>query len=73
MYGKEIMLSYAILAPCRLYKSLGDYDVLRGIFKSTHVGTKGNTREALEAEERADYMEALRLYKEVCVCWKSGE
>lgn len=49
----------------RLYKSLGDYDVLHGIFKSSHVGTQGITREALEAEERVDYMEALRLYKDV--------
>jgi len=49
---------------CRLYKSLGDYDVLRGVF-SQQIGTKPITREALEAEERGDYLEALRLYKEV--------
>lgn len=50
----------------RLYKSLGDYDVLRGVF-SGHVGTKSITQEALEAEERADYVEALRLYKDVSI------
>ena len=49
---------------CRLYKSLGDYDVLHGVF-SRQIGTKPITREALEAEERRDYFEALRLYKEV--------
>ena len=51
---------------CRLYKSLGDYDVLHGVF-SRQIGTKPITREALEAEERRDYFEALRLYKEVSV------
>ena len=51
----------------RLYKSLGDYDVLHGVF-SRQIGTKPITREALEAEERRDYFEALRLYKEVSSC-----
>jgi DNA-dependent protein kinase catalytic subunit len=50
-----------------LYKSLGNYDAVRGIFGS-HVGTKNSTKEALEAEERVEYAEALQLYKEVCVC-----
>ena len=49
---------------CRLYKLLGDYDVLHGVF-SRQIGTKSITRKALEAEERRDYFEALRLYKEV--------
>ena len=33
--------------------------------------TKATTRDALEAEERVEYSEALRLYKEVRlrVCW----
>ena len=53
-----------VLYLCRLYKSLGDYDVLHGVF-SRQIGTKPITREALEAEERRDYFEALRLYKEV--------
>ena len=48
----------------RLYKTLGNYDVLRGIF-SGHVGTKDVTRLALEAEERNDYQTAQQLYKEV--------
>ena len=49
---------------CRLYKSLGNYDAVRGIFGS-HVGTKGTTKDALEAEERVEYADALQLYKEV--------
>ena len=58
----------------RLYKSLGDYDTLRGIF-SSQVGVKSITQEALAAEERADYIEALRLYKEAVGCdnWSDGE
>lgn len=48
----------------RLYKSLGDYDTVRGIF-SGHVGTKGVTKDALEAEERVDYLEALSHYRDV--------
>lgn len=58
----------------RLYKSLGDYDTLRGIF-SSQVGVKAITKEALAAEERADYVEALRLYKEAvgCETWGDGQ
>ena len=52
----------------RLYKTLGNYDVLRGIF-SGHVGTKDVTRLALEAEERSDYYTAQQLYKEVNKCY----
>jgi DNA-dependent protein kinase catalytic subunit len=57
----------------RLYKSLGDYDTLRGIF-SSQVGVKSITQEALAAEERADYVEALRLYREAvgCESWSDG-
>ena len=57
----------------RLYKSLGDYDTLRGVF-SSHIGVKRVTQEALAAEERADYAEALRLYKEAmgCESWSDG-
>ena len=51
--------------PCRLYKSLGDFDSLCGIF-SSQIGTKAITSDALEAEERGDYQRALQLYKEVC-------
>jgi len=49
---------------CRLYKSLGDYDTVRGIF-SSKVGTKLVTRQALEAEERGDFQEASHLYSDV--------
>ena len=49
-----------------MYKSVGDYDILRGIFSNLE-GTQEITRKALEAEERGDYLEALGLYKEVCV------
>lgn len=64
---------YIIVSICRLYKSLGDYDTLRGIF-SSQVGVKSITQEALAAEERADYVEALRLYKEAvgCESWSDG-
>ena len=48
----------------RLYKSLGDFDVLCGIFKK-QVGAKEKTEKALAAEERGDYLEALNIYKEV--------
>ena len=29
------------------------------------MGTKGTTKDALEAEERVEYADALQLYKEV--------
>lgn len=48
----------------RLYRSLGDYDVLRGIF-SGKIGTKEITRKALLAEARSDYAEATKCYDEV--------
>ena len=48
----------------RLYRSLGDYDVLRGIFTG-HIGTKPITQKALEAEARGDFSQALKLYNEV--------
>uniref|UniRef100_A0A4W3HBY9 DNA-dependent protein kinase catalytic subunit n=1 Tax=Callorhinchus milii TaxID=7868 RepID=A0A4W3HBY9_CALMI len=44
-----------------LYRSLGDYDVLRGIF-SEKIGTKPLTHTALLAEAKSDYAEAVRLY-----------
>lgn len=52
------------LPPSRLYRSLGDYDVLRGIF-TEHIGTQPITQKALEAEARGDYSLALKLYNEV--------
>ena len=61
---------HVCLFPCsfRLYKTLGNYDVLRGIF-SGHVGTKEVTKLALEAEERGDYHRAHQYYKEVRERW----
>ncbi len=46
-----------------MYKSLGDFDSLRGIF-SGQVGTRPVTKEAMDAEERGDYLEAVERYKE---------
>lgn len=48
----------------RLYRSIGEYDILRGIF-SSEIGTKQITQDALLAEARSDYSEAARLYNEV--------
>ena len=55
----------SFLKSYRLYKSLGDFDVLRGIF-GTKVGNQEVTCEALEAEARGDYQAAAKLYTEVC-------
>lgn len=48
----------------RLYRSLGDYDALRGIF-SGKIGTKEITQKALLAEARNDYAEAAQYYDKV--------
>ena len=48
----------------RLYKSIGDFDVLQGIF-SGKLNTKELTKRALEAEARCDYQAARKLYQEV--------
>ena len=55
---------YCCSHPARLYKSLGEYDVLHGVF-SGHIGAETVTKEALAAEERGDYKGALDQYKEV--------
>ncbi|KAM8966776.1 DNA-dependent protein kinase catalytic subunit [Pelodytes ibericus] len=47
----------------KLYRSVGDYDVLRGIF-SGKIGTKSITQKALDAEARCDYAAAAKLYHE---------
>ncbi|XP_072306662.1 DNA-dependent protein kinase catalytic subunit [Eucyclogobius newberryi] len=47
----------------RLYRSLEDFDVVRGIFGSK-VGTKSITCSALQAEAHTDYAEAVKLYNE---------
>lgn len=48
----------------RLYRSLENYDVVRGIFGG-RVGTKSITCAALQAEANTDYAEAVKLYNEV--------
>ncbi|XP_039189656.1 DNA-dependent protein kinase catalytic subunit isoform X1 [Crotalus tigris] len=45
----------------RLYRSVGDYDVLRDIF-SGKIGMKEITHNALLAEAKSDYAEAAKLY-----------
>lgn len=59
-----ISLSLSFFLFWRLYRSIGEYDVLRGIFGS-ELGTKQDTRNALLAEARSDYSEAAKLYNEV--------
>ncbi|NXV78034.1 PRKDC kinase, partial [Atlantisia rogersi] len=58
----------------KLYRSLGDYDVLRGIF-SGKIGTKEVTQRALLAEARSDYAEAAKCYDEALSKeeWQDGE
>nr|CBN81784.1 DNA-dependent protein kinase catalytic subunit [Dicentrarchus labrax] len=58
----------------RLYRSLEDYDVVRGIFGGK-VGTKPITCEALQAEANTDYAEAVKLYNEALNTehWSDGE
>ena len=56
----------------RLYKSLGQFDVLQGIF-SSKIGTQELTMQALEAEMRGDYQEAVRKYTEVSMRFLSLE
>ncbi|EDV28309.1 uncharacterized protein TRIADDRAFT_20924, partial [Trichoplax adhaerens] len=58
----------------KLYKSIGYYDVLRGIF-SGHLGTKDITQRALEAESRHDYAAAVKYYNQAmdCSSWPDGE
>ncbi|XP_030839871.1 DNA-dependent protein kinase catalytic subunit [Strongylocentrotus purpuratus] len=45
----------------RLYKAMGEFDVLRGIFGAL-IKTKDVTQEAIQAESRGDYESALELY-----------
>uniref|UniRef100_A0A8C5WDN6 DNA-dependent protein kinase catalytic subunit n=1 Tax=Leptobrachium leishanense TaxID=445787 RepID=A0A8C5WDN6_9ANUR len=45
----------------KLYRSVGEYDVLRGIF-SGKIGTKSITQTALNAEAKCDYAKAAKLY-----------
>uniref|UniRef100_A0A8C3EIJ4 DNA-dependent protein kinase catalytic subunit n=1 Tax=Corvus moneduloides TaxID=1196302 RepID=A0A8C3EIJ4_CORMO len=58
----------------KLYRSLGDYDALRGIF-SGKIGTKEITQKALLAEARNDYAEAAQYYDKALSQedWQDGE
>ena len=48
----------------KLYKSIEDYDTVRGIF-SGEIGTQTATAEALQAEARGDYQTAYRKFRDV--------
>lgn len=48
----------------RLYKELGEFDVLQGIF-GKHIGSHDITHTALQAEARGDYATAVKLYNQV--------
>ncbi|XP_060058172.1 DNA-dependent protein kinase catalytic subunit [Erinaceus europaeus] len=58
----------------KLYRSIGEYDVLHGIF-SSEIGAKQVTQEALAAEARSDYSEAAKQYNEALnrQDWVDGE
>ncbi|XP_026875191.2 DNA-dependent protein kinase catalytic subunit [Electrophorus electricus] len=58
----------------KLYRSLGDYDAVRGIFGGK-VGTKSITCAALQMEAKGDYAEAVKLYNEALNAedWMDGE
>lgn len=58
----------------KLYRSIGEYDVLRGIF-SSELGTTQDTQNALLAEARSDYCQAAKLYDEALnkLEWVDGE
>uniref|UniRef100_A0A452QYJ1 DNA-dependent protein kinase catalytic subunit n=1 Tax=Ursus americanus TaxID=9643 RepID=A0A452QYJ1_URSAM len=58
----------------KLYRSIGEYDVLRGIF-SSEIGTKQVTHSAILAEARSDYSEAAKQYNEALNKreWVDGE
>ena len=46
----------------RLYRSIEDFDTLRGIFGS-QIGTQEVTKRAIEAEESNDHLSAYKIYK----------
>ncbi|EPQ19881.1 DNA-dependent protein kinase catalytic subunit [Myotis brandtii] len=58
----------------KLYRSIGEYDVLRGIF-SSEIGTKQVTQNALLEEARSDYSAAAKQYNEALNKqeWVDGE
>lgn len=52
---------------CRLYKSLGEYDVVSAVL-SQHVTSHPVTREAIDAELHGDYVLAAKRYNQVACC-----
>ncbi|XP_029002542.1 DNA-dependent protein kinase catalytic subunit isoform X2 [Betta splendens] len=58
----------------KLYRTLEDYDVVRGIFGGK-IGTKSITSSALLAEANSDFSEAVKLYNEALNTeeWSDGE
>ncbi|XP_033121520.1 DNA-dependent protein kinase catalytic subunit-like [Anneissia japonica] len=51
----------------RLYKAIGEFDALQGIFTS-RIGTNELTKQAVEAEARGDYATAYKRYNEALNC-----
>ena len=49
---------------CRLYKSVGDYDVLQGVFGGK-LSTKDITEQAMAKEARGEYKSAKADYEQV--------
>ena len=56
----------------RLYKSIEDFDTLRGIFGS-QIGTQEVTRKGIEQEETNDYLSACNTYKQALERTEEGE
>ncbi|KAH9508229.1 hypothetical protein Btru_050515 [Bulinus truncatus] len=58
----------------RLYKSVNDLDIVQGIF-SDQLGTKEETRRAIEAEARGEYKTANSIYSEIIgrQNWEDGD
>ncbi|XP_071815133.1 DNA-dependent protein kinase catalytic subunit-like [Apostichopus japonicus] len=56
----------------RLYKDLGQFDVLQGIF-GKHIDSHEITHTALQAEARGDYAAAVKLYNQaISDDWEEG-
>ncbi|KAI8794714.1 DNA-dependent protein kinase catalytic subunit, partial [Biomphalaria glabrata] len=58
----------------RLYKSANEFDIVQGIF-SDQLGTKDQTRKAIEAEARGDFKTANLIYSQIIAQqdWKDGD
>src|SRR5690554_4953299 len=57
----DIQALYTQLA--KLYRALDESDVLRGIFEK-EIARHPYTKQALDAELKGDYVEALQIYEE---------